>query len=123
MSVGEMHSGIFALVVIDVNGDVGGVERLSIGRFHVLEIGAEDVVGLSGWNPLGEFAVMIGINLPLRLLVFGAANFYGNAVNGSAVRSPDGAENQCIRLVFGLVGGKQGQWSREDRQHERTDCR
>src|SRR5271154_2442599 len=96
-----MQSGVFAFVVIDVNGDfLHQVHRLAVGGLEAFEVGPDDVVVFAGRNALGELAVVVGIHLPLGLLVFGAADFYFDPVDGTIVRSPDRAHDQGVGFVF-----------------------
>ena len=70
-----MQAYILAFFAVDVNGDfLRQTQGLAVGGFDVLQIGTEDVVGFSGGKALGEFSVMIGIDLPFRLFIFGAAD-------------------------------------------------
>ena len=70
-----MQASVLAFFAVDVNGDfLGQMQGLAIVGFDMLQIGGEDVVGFSGRKALGEFAAMIGIDLPFGLFVFGAAD-------------------------------------------------
>jgi len=103
-----MQSGVFALVVVDVDGDfLNQAERLAVGGFDAFQVGGKNVIGFADGNPLGEFSHVVGINFPLGFFVFGAANFYGNAIHGMIVRAPDGAGDESVGLAFGLRGGEE----------------
>jgi hypothetical protein len=99
---GEMHAGVLAFFVVDVNGDVLGVSGGPVGEFDAFEVGGEDVVGFSGRNALGEFTVVVGEDLPADFvgLVGGAADFDSHAVDGTIIRPPHGAGNQSIGLFI-----------------------
>jgi len=100
---GQVQAGVFALVVVDVDGDfLDQVEGPAVGGFDVLEIGRKDIVALAGGNALGEFAVVVGEEFPADSfgLVGGAANPYGDAVDGVVVGPPDGAEDEAIGFFF-----------------------
>src|SRR5579862_80326 len=58
-----MQSGVFAFVVINVDGDfVGEVQRSSVSGFHAFQVGPEDIVGVPGRNALGELAHVVGVD-------------------------------------------------------------
>ena len=98
-----MQSGVFAFVVVDVDGNfLDQVQGLAVGRLEVLQVRREDVVGFPGGNALGEFAHVVGIDFPLRFLVFRAADLYGDAVDRTIVGAPDGAGDQSVGLAFGF---------------------
>src|ERR1039458_561028 len=81
------------------------MQGVAILSFHALEIGPHHVVGLAGGKPLGEFACMVGIELPLGLFVRHAADLDLHAVEGAIVRSPDRSENESIAICrFQLLG-------------------
>lgn len=82
-----MQSSVFAFVVVDVDSDFfDQVNRLALGGFDAFEVGGEDVVGFADGNALGEFSHVVGIDLPLGFLIFGAADFYSDAIDGMIVR-------------------------------------
>ena len=66
----------------------------------------ENVVRLAGRNALSELAVVVGVEFPLGLLVFGASDFYFDAVDWMIVWTPDRAEDESVALVAFL------RWSR-----------
>jgi hypothetical protein len=62
-----------------------------------------------------EFAEVIGMDLPARLLVFilGAANLYRYAVNRAVVRAPHCAEDYRSVLGGEPLPGVGGYWDEE----------
>src|SRR5579872_175615 len=97
-----MQSGVFAFVVINVDGDFAGeVQRSSVSGFHAFQVGPEDIVGVPGRNALGELAHVVGVDLPLCFvfLVLGRADLHVYAVHGAIVGTPDSAENEGVRLL------------------------
>src|SRR5450631_120595 len=116
-----MQSSVFAFVVINVNSHfLDQPKRLAVGGLEAFEIGRENVVGFAGRHTLGEFAQVVGINLPLRLLVFGPADFHGDAINRMVVRTPDRAGDQRVGLAFGLRGCEET-WLRTDRCEDKDE--
>src|SRR5690349_11984768 len=103
-----MQAGIFAFVAVNVNDDIlNEVQGLAVGGLEVFQIGGKDVVGFSGRNTQGEFTVMVGIEFPLGLLVFGAADFYEYAINRAIVGTPDRTGDQGVGLVVGPLSREQ----------------
>ena len=97
-----MQSGVFAFVVVDVNGHfLKQVEGLSVGRFEMLQIGRKDVFAFAGGNALGELAPMVGIDFPSNFLGFigGAANSHRDSINRPIIRTPDCPKDKGVRLV------------------------
>src|SRR5580692_2003508 len=104
-----MQAGVFAFVVVDVDGDFfDQAQRAAVGGFQAFEVGGEDVVGVAGRNALGELAHVVGVDLPLRFFVFGAADFYEDAIDRVVVWSPDGAgDDRVVGLSLGRRGGEE----------------
>ena len=101
-----MQAGVLAFVVVNMDSYLlKQAQGLTVGGLEILEICGKDVVGLAGWNPLGKLSHVVGIDLPLRLLIFGAADIYGDTVHGMIVRSPDGPGDQRVRALLGFVRG------------------
>ena len=116
-----MQSGVFAFVIIDVDGNfLDQAQRPAVSGFEAFEVGGEEVVGLAGRNALGELAHVVGVDLPLRLLVFGGADFYEDAVDGMIVGSPNRAGDNSI-VVLGL--GRRGSAEIVGRAESRTELR
>ena len=102
-----MQAYILAFFAVDVNGDaLRQTQGLAIGGFDVLQIGSEDVVGFSGGQSLGEFSVVIGLDLPFRLLIFGTADQHGNAVDRAVVWPPHGSDDHGIGFLFFFLSGQ-----------------
>lgn len=117
-----MQAGVLAFVVVNMDSYLlQKAQGLTIGRLEILEIRGEDVVGLAGRNPLCELTHVVGIDLPLRLFIFGAADLYGDAVHGMIVRSPDGSGNQRVRALFGFVRGVKAVFGTEAWQQEQSE--
>src|SRR5208282_724763 len=98
-----MQSGVFAFVVINVDGNFfQEMKGLAVGGLDAFQVSPENVVCFTGGHALGKFAVMIGVKLPADLLrlIGGAPNLYGNAVYGMIVGAPDGSENESVGLFF-----------------------
>src|SRR5260370_3159715 len=94
-----MQTDIHALVILYVDRDVvRQMQWLAVLCFQTLEISPYQIVGLARGNPLGEFADMIGRQLPLGFLVTGAADPDLLSIDGAIVRSPDRSEDQSIAI-------------------------
>lgn len=97
----KMQTRILAFIAVHVNRDLlREMQWLAIRRLEALQIGPKDVVGVARGNALGKFAMMVGVDLPFRLLVLGPPNLHGNAVHRAVVRPPNRAEYQCVRFVW-----------------------
>src|ERR1700728_444124 len=97
-----MPSSVFALGAVDVNRHfLKQVERNSVGRFELLQIGGEDVFAFAGGNALGELAPMVGIDFPSNFLGFigGAANSHRDSINRPIIGTPDCPKDKGVRLV------------------------
>ena len=117
----QVKAGIFPLIIVNMNGDIlKQVERPPVGGLEVLQIGGQDVVGFPGGNAHGEFTVMVGIEFPLGLLVFGAADFYEYAVDWAVVRTPDRSRDQSVGLVVGSLGCMQAFLKAETGQEQKN---
>src|SRR5690349_3192946 len=112
--VRQVDSGVLALVAINVNRDLLGMDRLAISGFDALEIGGQDVLSLAGRDALSEFAIVVGENLPADFLglVGRASDLHPDSVDGAVVGPPDRARDEGIGLVpiLGLLGRGRG-WS------------
>src|SRR2546423_5938321 len=96
-----MQAGVDAFFAEDVEGDfLRQAQRLAIKGFHVFQIGGKDVIGVAGRNALSEFSVVVGVDFPLRFLIFGTADLDWDTVDGMVVRSPDGSGDQGVGLLF-----------------------
>jgi hypothetical protein len=117
-----MQAGIFALVVIDVDRDfLHEMQRLALWCFDALDVGRKDIVGFSGGNALGEFAMMVGVDFPTNFLLFvgRAADVYSHAINGMIVGAPDSSKDDRVGLVF-LALRSRGVEAQIER--EKKDC-
>src|ERR1700741_3452674 len=132
----QMQSGVFALVVINMNVywlDKG--QGLGVGGFETPKVGPNNVVCFAGRNALCGLAHVVGINLPAGLLGFigGAPDFHGDAVHRTIVRTPYGPGDESVGLVFisvlvlGLRGCDKPFWrteaEREKGDQERTQTK
>jgi hypothetical protein len=106
----QVESNVLALVVVDMDGDfLDEVDRLAVGRFEAFQIGPENVIGLAGGDTLGEFAHMVGVDLPAGFvgLIFSLADFHRDAVHGAIIGAPDGSGYQSVRLPSGFLSCEQ----------------
>src|ERR1700716_1821350 len=103
-----MQANVDPLVILNMDGNLTNqMQGLPVGRFEVLKVGADHIIRLARLDALGKLAGMVGINLPLRLFVLSAANLDLDAVDGTIVRTPDGAKDERVRLVrLKLCGGR-----------------
>lgn len=111
-----MQSRILAFIIINVDCHfLIKVQRGAVGEFDAFEVGGEDVVIFAGGDALREFAIVVGVHLPADFLglVFGAADLYFDAVDGLIIGSPDGAEDEGIRLrgLAAPLRGVEGVWA------------
>src|ERR1700731_4160782 len=103
-----MQANVDPLVILNMDGNLPNqMEGLSVRRFVVLKVGPDHIIRLARVDALGELAGMVGIKLPLRLFVLSPANLDLDAVNGTIVRTPDGAKDERVGLVrLKLWGGR-----------------
>lgn len=96
-----MHSGIHALVTLDLDGNLfTSLQVSAISGLNALSIRPEYVSFPARGNELLEFTKVIGMDLPTRLFVLGAANLDRDAIHGAVIWSPHRAENH--REIIGL---------------------
>src|SRR3974390_2370348 len=115
----QMQAYILALVVIDVDGVfLDEVDGLAIGRFEAFQIGPENVIGFTGRDALGEFAHVIGVDLPPSFIgfVFSLSDLHSDAINGAIIRAPDGPGDQGVRLPSGFLSCEQATSRTESRK-------
>jgi hypothetical protein len=104
--VRQVETYILAFVFINVHGNLlDEVNGLAIGWLESLEIDPENVVGIAGWQPLFEFAVVVGIDFPARLigLIFAAPDLNSDSIDWSVVRSPHGPNDHRVGLSSGIL--------------------
>src|ERR1700685_4194228 len=89
--LGQVQTNVHTLVILYVHGHrFRQTQSAAVGGFYAFEVSPDDVVDFAGGHPLGELPGMIGVTLPLGFLIRLAADFYGDAVDGTIVRTPDG---------------------------------
>ena len=112
-----MHPSVLALFAVDVDSHILGVGGSAVGKFDAFQVGRENVVGFSGGDALGEFAVVVGVDLPADFLglVGGAADFDLHSVERAVIRTPDGSGNKRVGL---LVLGRGTEKSRAEAKQE-----
>jgi hypothetical protein len=122
-----MKTNVLTLVVVDMDGDLlHEVEGFPVGGFEILQIGPENVVGFAGWQALLEFAVVVGIDFPSRLvgLVFATPDFYADSIHRSIIGTPNGPHDHGVGFPFGFLSMEQttpGTEIRQENEHERGD--
>src|ERR1700730_11446522 len=95
-----MQANVDPLVILNMDGNLTNqMQGLSVRRFEVLKVGPDHIIRLARVDALGELAGMVGIKLPLWPFVLSAANHDLDPVNGTIVRTPDGAKDERVRLV------------------------
>ena len=125
--VRQMKTNVLALVVVDMDGDLlHEMEGFAVGGFEVLQIGPENVVGVAGWQALLEFAVVVGIDFPSRLvrLVFATPDLHRNSIHRSVIGTPHRPHDDGVRFAFGFLSIEQatrGTEVRQEREHEEGD--
>jgi hypothetical protein len=106
-----MQSGVFAFLAIDMNGYLlGEMHGLAVSRLKVLEISRKDVFDFTRGHALGEFAPVVGVDLPtdfLRLIGL-AADFHRYAIDGPVIRTPHGPGDHGVRFIVGPFPGEHG---------------
>src|SRR6266567_7703397 len=103
-----MQAGVFAFFPIDVNRDLlSQAQRLAVDSLEMLQIRREDVVRFARGDALRELSMMVGVDFPLRLLVFGAANPDGHPIYRAIIGPPDGSGDERVGLLFRLLGREQ----------------
>src|SRR5271166_923790 len=102
------------------------MQGLAIFSLHSLEVGPHYIVGLAGGDTLGEFAGVIGIDLPFGFLIGQAADLNPYAIDGVIVGIPDGAENEGIGIGrLQLLGSerriyaRQGVWAQRSEEEKK----
>src|SRR5919197_355669 len=85
-----MQPDVHALIILDVDFD------LSFGGVVTFGIGPNDIVGGAGWDALGKFSLVVGIQLPLRVFLVGTANLYAHSIGRMIVGSINRAEDERI---------------------------
>src|SRR5271166_609928 len=121
-----MQSGVFAFVVINVDGDfLDQAQRAAVGGLETLEVGGENVVGIAGGNALGELAHVVGVDFPADFFgfVLGAADFHGDTIDRMVVGSPDRAGNESVWLTLGRRSGEKPVWRTGRRTEHRSEHR
>ncbi len=113
-SLREMNACILSLIVIDVNGHFLGTERLAVGCLDALEIRREDVVRIPDGNTLGKLAIVVGVDFPLGLLIFGATDLDLHPVDGTVVGSPHCAKDESV--ILGFLGVKMSGLGAEEKK-------
>src|SRR3977135_1462862 len=103
-----MQANVDPLVILNMDGNLTNqMQGLPGGRVEVREVGPDHRTCLARLDALGKLAGVVGIKLPLRLFVLSAANLDLDAVDGTIVRTPDGAKDERVRLVrLKLCGGR-----------------
>jgi hypothetical protein len=105
-----MQADVLALVIVDMDGDfLDEMDGLAIGRFESFQVSPEDVIGFAGRNALGEFAHVIGVDLPASFIgfVLSLSDLHSNAVHRAIIGAPDGPGDQSVRLPSGFLSGEQ----------------
>src|SRR5271157_260733 len=110
-----MNADVLPFVVVDVDRCLR--LRLALRRLYV---GLNDVILIPNRDPLGEFSIPVGNELPPWLLVGGPANVDRNATYWMVVRSPDSAIDQGIVPLGGLFGRFRVLSQRREPQHSRV---
>src|ERR1700674_1569244 len=103
-----MQANVDPFVILNMDGNLTNqMQGLSVRRFEVLKVSPDHIIRLAHVDALGKLAAMVGIKLPLRFFVLSAANLDPDAVNGTIVRTPDGAKDERVRLVrLKFYGGR-----------------
>ncbi len=104
-----MQTDIGALVAVDVDLDFRvGLEAAAIGQFVAFNVSPDDVIAGTGGHALGEFAGVIGVELPADFLVALAADFDPDGVKRVSVGIEDRAEDERVGLGLWLpmIGGR-----------------
>ena len=120
----EVEADVLALIIVDVHRDfLDQVEGLAITGLVAFEIGPDDVFGFFCGQALLKLPVMVGVDLVADFLglVGRFANFDGDAVDGSIIRTPHGADDHCERLFLRMLSSKKGVPRTEGRQEKRSD--
>jgi hypothetical protein len=105
-----MKTNVLALVVVDMDGDlVHEMEGFAVGGLEVLQIGPENIVGVAGWQALLEFAVVVGIDFPPRLvrLVFATPDLHRDSIHRSVIGTPHSPHDHSVRFPFGFLSIEQ----------------
>jgi hypothetical protein len=122
-----MKANVLALVVVDMDGDfLDEVEGFAVGGFEILQIGPENVVGVAGWQALLEFAVVVGIDFPSRLvrLIFATPDLYGDSIYRSVIGTPHRPHDHGVGFPFGFLSIEQvtpGTEIRQEKEDEHGD--
>lgn len=99
-----MQADIGTLFIVDMDGYLRTRLQVPARRqLIVLEVSPDEVIGLAGRNALGELALMVREQLPLRLLVVGAADLYFHSVQRTSVGVKYGSKDKCVVFSRGMV--------------------
>jgi hypothetical protein len=96
-----MKTHVSTLVAVNMYGHFGARLQLpACGQLVVLYISPDDVVVLASGHSLRELAGVIGIEFPANLLgiIAGQPNPYLDPIERPGVGTPDGSEDQRVRL-------------------------
>ena len=96
-----MQADILAFIINDVNFYLW--RRAAFGGLYV---GPYDIVRFTGRNPLGEFAVVVGVQLLFGFLFVSAPDLDRHAMNRAVIGAVDGAKDQRVGLLFKLALGR-----------------
>src|SRR5712671_6470644 len=112
-----MQTDVNALVILYVDGNLlRQMQWMAIFGFQALEVCPHHIVGFAGGHALGEFADMIGGQLPPGFLVMGTANLDHDSIDRVIVRVPDRSEDKSIGIRrFQFLR----RWSSDGGRHDR----
>ena len=101
-----MHPGIHALVTLDLDSNLfTSLQMPAVRGLEAVSIRPQYISFSACRNQLLELTKVIGMDLPSRFFVLGAANFHRDAINWAVIWSPHRAENHCEVIGRGPLPG------------------
>jgi hypothetical protein len=114
-----MQPNVGALIILDVDSYLcTRLQVLAGSGLIVFQIGPDDIVGFARGHALGEFAMVVGKELPVSFLLIGAADLHFHSIDCPPVRIKYRSEDQR-----GPLGGMLGLASLQPRKHKQRSER
>src|SRR5258708_6566253 len=94
-----MKTDVRTLIIVNMHGYFRArLERSARGRLIAFDLRPNDIVRLADGQPLGEFAGVIGIELPAGFFLVGPPDLHLDPVERVPIRAPNRSKDQGIRL-------------------------
>src|SRR5258708_36243156 len=94
-----MKTDVRTLIIVNMHGYFRArLERSARGRLIASDLRPNDIVGLADGQPLGEFAGVIGIELPAGFFLVDPPDLHLDPEERVPIRAPDRSKDHGIRL-------------------------